>query len=722
MKKIIQRMRGEKKNYDQTGSISAEIFRWIGIPIVAVMVLIATLILYHVRSTMIELAREKVAIETQSVALTGDLFFKDFGLMTASMTENQQLISMIENLEPGRSAAEAPDFEQVMGTLVRMQKTNQSICAVWVADIRTNQLWASDGYVSDSNWNIYNREWYGLLEENPNAAFILSEQYHDEVVSKNVVTIASPIKDAQGKWIGVAGLDVTLEQVYDVIGSHKMGETGYYVLLTGLNTVGFHPDPKFIGTALEDTPINSEFKKTIADRAYGLVEFSDHTGKNVGYLTPVGDTNWSVVSVLPQKEFVSGYSALRALLVGIIVATIVAFTVLILAISKKITRPLIELNEAAQQIAEGDLDIQLSIHAKNEIGLVADSIQRTVTRLNEYIGYIQEISQVLNQMAHGDMRIHLTKEYLGEFSIIKKSLNGISDSLNETLLLINNTSQRVSKGSTHVSDAAHALAVGATQQASAIQELTASAQVIADQSKDNAEKAETAKTLAMEAGGELQQGNEHMRSMLGAMEEIERSSEEVQKIIKAIDDIAFQTNILALNAAVEAARAGEAGKGFAVVADEVRNLAVRSAGAAKQTQSLVEQSVSSAQIGLKIARDTAESLDRVKDKAMQSTVLIGVIADSSKEQAQTIEQINIGLDQISTVVQSNAATAEQSSAASEELSEEANRLYREINKFKLNANQEQEERVRQMSEEPEVMATQHQEIRPIEPSFDDSKY
>ncbi len=682
MKKLlVSKKIGNARNHSH--SISAEIFRWIGIPIVVVMLLITVLILWQVRHTMVNLAKEKVTIETQSVATSADIFFHQFGLMSTSLAMNQQFVAMLENLEEGKSVKESPDFDSSMRTLVRVHKENKNIVAVWLADIKTNQLWASDGYISDDNWNIYTREWYKLIAEDTNVEFAISEPYYDETVSKNVVTLATAIKDAHGNWIGVAGVDVGMDDIYDTMKEKTLGKNGYYVLLTGSYAVGFHPDPQFSGIPLEQTPVNDEFKNIISGRQFGFVQFSDHTGKNVGYYSPVGDTNWTVISVLSTKEYSGGYNTLRNLLITIIALAIVTFTVLIIMSSRKIIKPLIALNGVAHQIAEGDLNVELNVETKNEIGLVASSIQRTVARLSEYIGYIQEVSQVLDQMAQGDMRVSLTKDYQGEFSLIKQSLEGISKSLNETLWSIHSTSQRVSRGSENVSSAASALAVGATQQASAIQELNASAHVIAEQSKENAKTAEEAKTLALEASAELQQGNEHMEHMLVAMREIESSSEEIHKIIKAIDDIAFQTNILALNAAVEAARAGEAGKGFAVVADEVRNLAARSAEAAKQTQTLVEQSVSSAHTGLKIARETADALERVKDKAMQSTHLIGVIAESSKEQSNTIDQINIGLGQISTVVQNNAATAEQSSASSEELSEEANRLYQEINKFRL---------------------------------------
>ncbi|MDO5095012.1 MAG: methyl-accepting chemotaxis protein [Peptostreptococcaceae bacterium] len=674
---------GKTGNKQGRTTIMGEIIRWIGMPIIILMLCLTVIVLRTVKTNLVSLAQEKISLETVAFASRVDQQFQKFDLLSYSMAQNQQFNQIIRKLREGEELKKIDGFDESFETLVNMAKSDSYISATWIADEKTNQVWASDGYFSDGSWDIHTREWFTALQENPSMQYVTTEPYFDETIGEMIVTISSPIKDVHGNVIAASGVDVSIKGIFNLMQTEKVGESGFYVLLSKFNDILYHPNQEVIGGNVSGAPINQELKDTIINRNYSLVEFEEFGIPNVGYLAAVGERGWAINSVLPEKEFMRSYNILRNTLVAMLMGAIFAYLALIWRVAKRITKPLAELNGVAEQIAGGDLNVQLDIQSKNEIGMVANSIGQTVNRLRDYVDYIQEISQVLEKMADGDMRIRLTKEYKGEFSSIKDALQLISSSLNNTLTMINQSSEQVNQGSAHVSSAAQSLATGAAEQASSIQNLTESVRVISEQSKNNAQNAENAKTLAMESGKEVELGNQHMNQMLSAMEEISKSSEEIHKIIKAIDDIAFQTNILALNAAVESARAGEAGKGFAVVADEVRSLAVRSAEAAKQTQMLVEESVKNAGIGLGIAKDTAESLGKIRTKTEETSSIVEVIAKSSHEQATTIDEISDGLSSISTVVQSNAATAEQSSAASEELSAQATMLYEEVKKFKL---------------------------------------
>lgn len=683
MEVFLEKIKNKGSQKGSFRGIKSEILTKLGAPTILIFICMSLVMLYVIKDTLLASGRQMIESEARSVAIKVDSHFEKFGIYSDSLAENRHIINVLKKLQAGGTPQETEGFEESYSTLLDAHKTDPNIAGVWIADIDSNRLWASDGYISDERWDIHSRGWYKIFQENTDKRHIITEPYMNDIKNSLEVSIISPIKDTSGKVLGAAGVDIGLGQLNPIVNEQKIGQKGFYVLISPGNIITSHPDSQFINQGISQAPINDELKQTIMDKDFGPIEFEEYGLKNVGYLAQVGQGRWAVVSVLPIKDFLSGYTSLRTIL--LVLASIVSAVYMLLAwgVANKITHPLVKLNQVAEEIAGGNLDIHMDIQSSNEVGMVADSLGKTVKRLNEYVGNIKEVSSVLDQMADGDMRIRLTRAYEGQFSNIKKALEHISYSLNHTLSLIHESSEQVNQGSVHVSSAAQALAGGATEQASSIETLTASVHVISDQSKDNAGKAERARDLAMQAGGELQTSNEHMQEMLKAMDNIGQSSDEIQKIIKAIDDIAFQTNILALNAAVEAARAGEAGKGFAVVADEVRNLAVRSAEAAKQTQILVEESVRNASSGIAIAKDTASALDRVKEKAMESTVLIGVIAESSKEQANTIEEINRGLSQISTVVQSNAATAEQSSAASEELSAQASMLYSEVRKFKL---------------------------------------
>ncbi len=298
-------------------------------------------------------------------------------------------------------------------------------------------------------------------------------------------------------------------------------------------------------------------------------------------------------------------------------------------------------------------------------------------------GYIAEISGVLGEMANGNMCVNISSEYKGDFITLKESINMIAESLNNTLSEINNAAVQVASGTSQVSSGSQTISEGATEQAGAIEELSESVTQIAAQTKQNAENAGMANKLVLGTQTDAIAGNGRMKEMQDAMAKINASSESISRIIKVIDDIAFQTNILALNAAVEAARAGVHGKGFAVVAEEVRNLAARCASAARETTEYIEGSIKKVEDGTRIADQTATALSSIVVSVEKAAALIGQIASASNEQATGIAQVDRGIEQLSQVVQINSATAEQAAAASEELSSQADLLKSMVAQFKL---------------------------------------
>lgn len=287
------------------------------------------------------------------------------------------------------------------------------------------------------------------------------------------------------------------------------------------------------------------------------------------------------------------------------------------------------------------------------------------------------------RMADGDLDVSIDISTRDEMGDLAAAFNRMATNINEVMVNINEATEQVASGSRQVSDSSISLSQGATEQASSIEELTASIEEIASQTRLNAENADQANQLAEATKENANQGNSRMQQMLGSMEDISESSNNISKIIKVIDEIAFQTNILALNAAVEAAKAGQNGKGFAVVAVEVRNLAARSASAAKETTALIEGSIKKVEGGTKIANETAAALVQIVDSIEKVYGLITNISVASNEQAIGVDQINQGITQIANVVQATSATSQETAAASEELASQAEMLKEQVARFKL---------------------------------------
>ena len=370
----------------------------------------------------------------------------------------------------------------------------------------------------------------------------------------------------------------------------------------------------------------------------------------------------------------------------IILVVVFAFAVCVVLawlITSFVIKPLVPLTEfmvnagKTGNIVMGPADVEFT----NKYSKRKDEIAQCISSTSSVMQRISNVSDVLETISYGDLTTELS--ILSDSDKMGMSLQRMSSSLNNAFKDIYASSSQVSSGAKQVADGAQALAQGSSEQAASIEELSGSIIEIADKTKANAATADNTARLSTAMKEKAEKGSRQMDEMITAVVDINEASKNISKIIKTIDDIAFQTNILALNAAVEAARAGQHGKGFAVVAEEVRNLASKSAEAAKDTGNMIQNSMDKAELGTRIARDTAVSLAEIVTDINESSNFVSEIAKSSEEQSVRIQQINVGIDQVAQVVQQNSATAEESAAASEEMSGQSDMLQQIISQFKL---------------------------------------
>jgi len=382
------------------------------------------------------------------------------------------------------------------------------------------------------------------------------------------------------------------------------------------------------------------------------------------------------------EESSSLYKTATYMMTAVIIAIIFVGVIFSFVIVRLIKIPISEIENAAIKMAEGDLDVEISYTAKDELGVLAAQVRRLLRKLQVIL---DDENKFLAKMAEGDFTVDsiCEEEYTGGFHPLLVSFRSIAEKLNDTMLQISQSASQVANEAEEVSSGAQTLAQGSTEQASSVEELAATINEISNRVNQNAENARQVNYTAGSVSTKMNVSNEKMQQMMQAMGDISNCSSEIGKIIKTIEDIAFQTNILALNAAVEAARAGSAGKGFAVVADEVRSLASKSAEASKDTAALIENSLKAVENGTQIADETAQSLVLAVNDVNEMTGIIGQISEASSNQADAISQIMMGIDQISSVVQTNSATAEESAAASQEMSSQSQLMKSLVEKFKL---------------------------------------
>ena len=673
-------MKQQKKETISRKKIANEILQQIGGSVIFVLLFIEIIAICMVGWLIITSKEKELTQESNAAAnqITG--FLEQYTKNVEQLSVNPEIQNVMLETKAGDDIWQAEKINTAMNNIINIANTDsENVMAVWISDLDSSTL-TSDGFTSGEDWDITSRGWYRCITEKQT---ILTEPYIDSSTGKMVLSAASPVYDEDGNVLGAVGMDISLEHITEIMSEYKIGRHGYILLLSENGTLLYHPQTDIIQKNIKDIDISPNVINAITSKRDEFLKYKSDGSTNYGFLHHTGDTGYIVLSCMSFSEYYT-------MLIIIIIALISIFAIGIILIAYRIkksainlTKPILELNHTAQQLAAGNLDVNLNITSKNEIGELGTSFQKTVDRLKEYIIYIDETSEVLSQIADGKLSIHLKNDYVGEFQKIKTALLNISDSMNQVMVGINKSSDQVSIGAAELATASQVLAEGAEEQAASIEQLSATTNNLADQVENSRKEAEISAQATAQTTTMIEQNQEKMKLMMDAMNKIYQTSQQVVGIIQTIEDISSQTNLLSLNASIEAARAGEAGKGFAVVADEIGKLALESSKAASTTKEMIELSIKEINKGNTIATSAMNSLKESVNAVDHVNEMIQKTAENAAIQAENMKQLRVGIEEITHSIQDNSAASQETSATSEELASQAEILNKMVQKFEI---------------------------------------
>lgn len=661
--------RGNKK----FNGLSSKILRIIGYCVASAVIITAAFSLFSMNSLITDITRQQAVSSADIMREELDKISKTLEISAKTLSVDQTIIEAVSSedantiLEESKYLSEALEIENIIVT-------------------------DSKGIVLSST-NDNEKEGNNIAGKDVIKNALEGNLYSDINGSSNqdyAINAAAPIYNDKGEVIGTASVAYNLNNT-EFVDNLKELTGDEFTVFAGdvrINTTIISEGQRVVGTNL-----NPETADIVINQKQEYVGKAKLFGKNyiTAYYPVLSKDGNNVTGVLYSGR--DNTDVEHKLFINILMIALIAIIAVIMDIllgagvlKKGLKLPIEKVVNAAKAIETGDInnDVINSINeitSKDEIGSLARSMEgaiNSVQMMSDDIGLFHKA------LVGHDLTISAdSSSHQGIYKDIVNVVESLFTELGVVLKEIKIMADGIDSGSSHVSAASQSLAQGATEQASATEELTSTIEEISQKISENASNADNASTLSMDTNQEVKVCSDQMSEMMKAMNNINTISKEISKIIRAIDDIAFQTNILALNAAVEAARAGVNGKGFAVVADEVRNLANKSAEAAKSTAGLIENSIKAVENGSKIAMATEQALQNVADKTNKVNEIVYEIAEAAKKQEEAINQINTGINQISDVVQSNSATSEETAAASEELAAQAQSLHEIVSVYKI---------------------------------------
>ncbi|MFI3174295.1 MAG: methyl-accepting chemotaxis protein [Bacillota bacterium] len=558
---------------------------------------------------------------------------------------------------------------------------SDTILHVFVGSIESDNVFNSEFSTGGANFSLKNANYYVAITENRP---VVSNAYQDAITGNTTITIAHPVIGNDGKAVGLIALDLLVEKVSGFVTPTTFGTSGTTYIIDENSNLLVYP-----GTVSSNVNIDSitysgeELLQELDNPTGAIIQYTTGGVKRLGGVSSVENTNWRLISAMDYSDFEQRSGLV---VVSLTILQIICFIIGIILnaryIHKKLS-PVKLIQNYMHDVSEGNLRSELAFDSNDEMGALVDDIRAMVQTL---FGYITHISETLSDFADGKIQLNDDVEYHGDFEPIYTSMENFVELMTDSLGQLKRSVGEVEQGTRNVSDGANTLASGSQEQASNIQDLNALIGKVNDEIKETANYSGKISDYASSLARDILMNNDKMKHLAVNVQGIKDHSDEVKRIIKVIEEVAFQTNILALNAAVEAARAGQSGRGFAVVADEVRNLSMKTSDAVQDTTKIITEMAVFVETSTNLAHETSHDLQIVADNSEDFVKNMSNITRSTSDQSQAIAEINKGIENISHVVHGNSAISEESAAATEQLSSQAMSMTELINKFNFKKN------------------------------------
>ena len=682
-----EQLRNMFRQKDKSGvqmGLKGKLLAGILIPTVVILLLLSIILQNRIGSIVGGMQNNNISSQAQSAGLQVNDYFNTIFLsekMIQNLDSVERIFTEADAAGPSFRFQNSANYQRLVNELSRSRQIQgDSVQLIWIASFLNNQVIQSDGGVSDpATLSVVDRPWYQRLKDE--RAPVLTGAYVDSVSGKLVVSAISPILDGKNNLIGAVGIDIDLDGINTILSQIKIGETGYLTVYDSDGNIIFHPNSDLILKNTKEIDYSENMKAALASHENSeIMKYKRDTDTMIGKVSYLDQIDWTVLACITESEYTQEQKQISFITTVGFLLCILCLVFICISIANKMLKPVKLLTDVAPNLMEGKLNMELPEPSKDEIGTLIEIFGTTAQGLEEII---VDISNTLESIADKDLTVETQAKYNGEFMRIRQAIYHIISGMDVVMGAVIRSADQVSAGSDQVAFGAQALAQGATEQAASVEKLSSAISGVTEQIQKMSRNAQQASDEAKIVGDNMTLSGTKMDEMQKSMARINQASGEIEKIVKTIEDIAFQTNILALNAAVEAARAGNAGKGFAVVADEVRNLASKSAEASQTTTSLIANSLTAVREGMRLADETAQVLTTAVQGASNVVQQIQFVSQDLALQSGSMDEIASGVEQISSVVQTNSATAEESAAASEELAAQAQTLKNMVADFKL---------------------------------------